>query len=318
MRKPFSSSMIQPTGSPPGCVSSLLGGRVPPDEDRRVLGAHRRHLDARRRRRRCRPCSSAAAGWPAARRASHGLVQVARRAHRHVVHLRQRGRVGDVVEVAVADQQHVDLAEGLELLVVRPASADCAQPGVGDDHLAAGRRDLEGRLAEPQHLGLAGRGRACAGDWRRRAGCRRPAPHSRSARRTGMRIMRGSLGVNRVQSTYAAAFTTSAQRGISRAISCAEGLRRGRRRHRAFGRQLLRHVGRAERLVDLGVQPRHHAPACRRRDDAVPLVGLEAGAARRSRPRWARRAARRCAAGSTPPARAAGRSYVRQHAPARR
>jgi hypothetical protein len=49
------------------------------------------------------------------------LRQVARRAQRHLVHLGQRRRVGDVVEVAVADQQHVDLAEGSRAACTPPA-----------------------------------------------------------------------------------------------------------------------------------------------------------------------------------------------------
>ena len=53
------------------------------------------------------------------------------------------------------------------------------------------------------------------------------------------------------------ALTTSAQRGISRCDQVAEGLRRGRHRHGAFDGELLRHVGQRERLVDLGVEPRH-------------------------------------------------------------
>ena len=60
-----------------------------------------------------------------------------------------------MVAVAMGDQQHVDLSERLEVFVLRRGQRIVDQPRVGDDHLAAGRGDAKGRLAQPLHLDLA-------------------------------------------------------------------------------------------------------------------------------------------------------------------
>ncbi len=80
-----------------------------------------------------------------------------------LVHLRDRRRVADVIDVRVRHQQHVHLAQLGEILVLRRRLRPRRQPGIDHDHLAARRFDPPARLPEPQQLGLALRKRgSCA------------------------------------------------------------------------------------------------------------------------------------------------------------
>ncbi len=64
----------------------------------------------------------------------------------------------DMVAVGVRDEDQVDLAELGEVLVLGGCLRVTGQEGVGHDHLAARRGDLERRLTEPEHLDLPGLG----------------------------------------------------------------------------------------------------------------------------------------------------------------
>ena len=83
------------------------------------------------------------------------LVHVARRIHRNHVHQRQCRRISEMVEVPMADQQHIDLAQCLQIFVDRGGQWIELQPRVDDDDLAAGRGDAKSRLSEPEDFGLA-------------------------------------------------------------------------------------------------------------------------------------------------------------------
>ncbi len=60
-----------------------------------------------------------------------------------------------MVAVAVRDQDQVDLAELVEIFVLRRRLGIPGEPGIDHDHLAAGRGELEGGLGEPLQLRLA-------------------------------------------------------------------------------------------------------------------------------------------------------------------
>jgi hypothetical protein len=52
----------------------------------------------------------------------------------------------------MSHEDQVDLAEGLEVLVLRRHPGVQLQEGIDHDHLAGGAGDAEGRMAQPQHL----------------------------------------------------------------------------------------------------------------------------------------------------------------------
>src|SRR5260370_40028123 len=60
-----------------------------------------------------------------------------------------------MVAVAMRDQDQVDLAELVEIFVLRRRLGIPGEPRVDHDHLAAGRGELEGGLGEPLQLRLA-------------------------------------------------------------------------------------------------------------------------------------------------------------------
>jgi hypothetical protein len=129
--------------------------RVVPDVHRGVLGLHCRHVDARGRRH-----ASALVEARQLLRRQHaqggeGLREVAGHPQADVVLLRQRGRVADMVAVAVGDQQRVDPAQRVEVLVLRRGDRVGGEPRIDHDHLAAGRDDAERGLAQPLHFDLA-------------------------------------------------------------------------------------------------------------------------------------------------------------------
>ena len=89
----------------------------------------------------------------AERRQRH--VEVAGRIHRDLVLRGDFRGVGDMVAVAVRDQHEVDLADLAEILEFGRRQRAAHDPRIDDDHLAAGRGELEARLAVPQQLGLS-------------------------------------------------------------------------------------------------------------------------------------------------------------------
>ena len=135
----------------------LAGDRVGKDVQRRVLGLHRRDLDARQRR-------DVAALVEAVRQVGRQHAQgVERRDHvgrpvqDRVVQLGQRRCVADMVDVRMRHQQQVDLAQRRQVGLVRRGRLGATRdPRVDDDRLAARRLDAERRLTQPEHFGLAG------------------------------------------------------------------------------------------------------------------------------------------------------------------
>jgi hypothetical protein len=92
-----------------------------------------------------------------------GLVQVAGRKHPRLVQHGQRRGIGDMVEVAVRDQDKVDLAELFQVFVLGGCGRVRPDPWIDHDDLAAGRGEPERGLSEPEQLGLAGLGECGSG-----------------------------------------------------------------------------------------------------------------------------------------------------------
>jgi hypothetical protein len=68
--------------------------------------------------------------------------------------LGQFGPVAQVIAVGVRHQDEVDLAQRVEVLVLRRRLGVLGEERIDHDHLAAHGGDGGGRLAQPQHLDL--------------------------------------------------------------------------------------------------------------------------------------------------------------------
>src|SRR2546427_2774303 len=143
---------------------ALLRRRIDEGELRRVLGAHLRDLDLRPERRHGTALAEAdtlLAGDPA--QVDHRLDQPGRSEHLGARALGEIGRVtraigtaerAHVITVSVGDEDHVDLSELVQVLVVSRRLRIVDEPWIDDDHLATRRGDLGGGLAEPVNFRL--------------------------------------------------------------------------------------------------------------------------------------------------------------------
>ncbi len=107
------------------------------------------------------------------------LREPGRRVERRIVLLHDVGRVAEMVAVPMGDQHQVDLAERIEIFVLRRRLRIVDQPRVDHDHLSGRRGDLPGRLAQPQQVDFPGSLRARAARPQQRQDGRRPdtLPH---------------------------------------------------------------------------------------------------------------------------------------------
>ena len=135
----------------------LVRRRVVPDQLRAVLGVHLGDADAGSERR-----HRAALVHPDGEvrgklaESDERLAEPRRPVERRVVLLGERRGIAQVISVRVGHEQQIDLAQRVEVLVLRRRLRVLRQPRVDDDDLAARRGQPDRRLAEPEHLDLSG------------------------------------------------------------------------------------------------------------------------------------------------------------------
>ena len=184
--KPFSISMMKPTGSPPTWTSSLpVAGFFQASSEEcsacaavifTPLGPKGMMVPPLPKR-----GASSAGRMPSV---ADGLVHAGRAVHRRpCASCASAGASAKWSKWRMGDQDQVDLAQRFQVLEVGRRLGVGGQPRVDHDDLAGGRGDARGGLAQPQHLGLA-----VLGKGRRR--CRAPAAASKPRSR---RLARGRV-----------------------------------------------------------------------------------------------------------------------------